>query len=54
LRVNEGTLSVWHIEDDRSNLDVVIAALAATRQNVDKFEYGLFDQEIADRLGIKV
>jgi len=46
LRINEGALSVWHIEDDESNLDLVIAALVATRQNFDKFEYGLFDQEI--------
>jgi hypothetical protein len=54
LRINEGTLSVWQIEDDRANLDLVITALAATRQNFDKFEYGLFDQEIVTYLGLKV
>ncbi len=53
LRINEGTLSVWQIEDDRANLDLVITALAATRQNFDKFEYGLFDQEIVINLGLK-
>lgn len=54
LRVNEGALSVWHIEDDKSNLDLVIVALAAARQNFDKFEYGLFDQNIASGFNIKV
>ncbi|GEM_PF-2610359 len=54
LRINEGALSVWHIEDDKANLDLVIAALAVTRQNVDKFEYGLFDSKIAIDLNLKV
>lgn len=31
LRLNDGTLSVWHIDDDKSNLDIVITALAVTR-----------------------
>lgn len=53
LRINEGTLSVWQIEDDKTNLDLVIVALAATRQNFDKFEYGLFGQEIVINLGLK-
>jgi len=53
LRINEGALSVWHIEEDKSNLDLVIAALAATRQNLDKFEYGLFGQEIVSSLDLK-
>jgi len=54
LRINEGALSVWHIDDDRSNLEFVIVALAAARQNFDKFEYGLFDQEIVGGLDLKV
>jgi len=53
LRITEGALSIWHIEDDKSNLDLVIAGLATTRQNVDKFEYGLFDQEIVTGLDLK-
>jgi hypothetical protein len=54
LNISEGTLSVWHIEDDKSNLDLVIAALAVNRQNFDKFEYGLFDQKIVDSIKLKI
>ncbi len=47
-------MSVWYVEDDRSNLNVIVTALAATRQNFDKFEYGLFDQKDLDFVGISV
>ena len=53
LRVTDGSLSVWHIEDDRSNLDRVITALASTRDIFDVFDYGLFDQTLASSSGIK-
>jgi hypothetical protein len=54
LRINEGTLSVWYIEDDRSNLDPIITGLVATRQKFDKFEYGLFDQAVIDTADVRV
>lgn len=54
LKISEGTLSVWHVNDDKSNLDIVITALAANRDNFDKFEYGLFDQTIAMSLNLKM
>ncbi len=43
LRISDGNLSVWHIKDDMTNLNDVILALAITRSNIDKLEYGLFD-----------
>ncbi len=39
FRVANGKLSVWHIEDDRSNLEQVIMALAATRDTFAPFDY---------------
>ncbi len=53
LRVVNGRISVWHIEDDKSNLDQVITALAVTRDNIDVFDYGLFDQMIVGASGIR-
>lgn len=46
FRVSEGTLSVWHVADDRSNLRLIVSALAATRDSFDVFDYGMFDQEL--------
>jgi len=53
FRVAEGILSVWHIENDRSNLNLVVAALAATRQSFDVFDYALFNQELTSSSDIK-
>ena len=53
LRIDSGNLSVWHIEDDKSNLNLIITALASTRERLDKFEYGLFNQDILNNLGIE-
>jgi hypothetical protein len=47
-------MSVWRIEDDRSNLDRVLTALAANRQDVDHVEYILCDDSIVSDLGIKI
>lgn len=47
-------LSVWHIDDDRSNLGRVIAALAAMRERFTRFDYALFDLQLAQELSIEV
>ena len=54
FRVDDGKLSVWHIEDDRSNLGQVITALAVTRQTFDVFDFGLFDQMLVPGSGVRV
>lgn len=43
LTTENNALSVWYIEDDKSNLERVITALAATRRNLDVLDYALFD-----------
>jgi hypothetical protein len=47
-------MSVWRIEEGGSNLDRVLTALAANRQDVDHVEYVLFDDSIVSDLGIKI
>jgi hypothetical protein len=54
LNVLSGQLSVWHIEDNRSNLDLVAVGLAISRGHIAKFEYCLFDQEVVENIGLKV
>lgn len=43
LRSHADGLSVWHIEDDFSNLDDVIVALAAQRETLAALDYVLLD-----------
>lgn len=53
LRISQSSLSVWHIEDAQSNLEQVITALASTRDSIDTFDYGLFEQDIVRSINIK-
>ena len=53
LRTKGNQLSVWLIDDDRSNLDRVIAALAAGRDRVEKLDYAVIDRRVLDSLGIR-
>jgi len=55
LRVTpDGELSIWHIEDDRSNLQQVTTALAANRDHVSNIDYALFDPSLVSGLAVKV
>lgn len=49
----DGKLSVYLVEDSRPILDRVVAALAAIRQGLDKFEYGLMELEVLENMGFK-
>jgi hypothetical protein len=46
-------LSVWHVEDDRSNLDRLLAVLASTRDALFSLDYALLDEAHLARLGIR-
>ena len=52
LKTSGNLLSVWIIDDDRSNLNRVIAALAAGRDFLDKLDYALIDEAAIDDIGI--
>ena len=54
LRITRGKLSLWYIEKDGSNLDLIVAALAANRERFDKFEYALFEQNIVYKIDLAV
>jgi len=54
LSTKSNELSVWHIEDDRSNLEQVVTALAAGRDNIASLDYALFDQQTLLAINIKI
>ena len=54
LKTEDNQLSVWHIEDDQSNLDLVLTALAANCQFIDNVDYVLIDQRTLTGLNIQV
>ena len=54
LRTTGNTLSVWQIDEERTNLERVVAALAAGRMKLDKLDYALIDRKILDSLGISL
>lgn len=54
LRPKENKLSFWHVEDDKSNLYQVAAAIAAGRDVPDKFDYALFDQSLLEKTGVRI
>ena len=53
LRVSSNLMSAWQIADDKSNLNQVIAALAATRNTLGEFGYALLQQQVVLELQIK-
>jgi hypothetical protein len=54
LKTDENVLSVWHIEDDRSNLDQVLTCLASNNDSISHIDYALIDLNAVIALGINV
>ena len=54
LRTSQNSLSVYLIEDDKSNLDRVVTALSVTRSKLQEYDYLLFDVGILSQVNIKV
>jgi hypothetical protein len=50
----ENEYSVWHIDDDHSNLNRVIAALSANRQHVVHFDYLLIEYQLLVSIHITI
>lgn len=50
LRTQDNKLSVWSVEADKTNLNVVLTAFASTRQRVDKLDYTLVDESVLPRI----
>lgn len=54
LQTTENKLSVWHVEDDKSNLPGVVIAIAAKRHSPSKFDYALFDQNLLTKINVRI
>jgi hypothetical protein len=50
----DSALSVWLVDDDQSNFNRVVAALAAGRKHLDKFDYLLMEERTLVDLGVQV
>jgi hypothetical protein len=54
LRTSQNSeLSVWYIENNRSNLARIVAALAGTRDHSDKFDFALFPEAVLTQAQIQ-
>lgn len=53
LTTKENQLSVWHVEDDRSNLDNILVGLAVPRDHLDHIDYDLIADGCIQKLGIR-
>lgn len=54
LGTKSNELSVYHVVKDESNLDRIIASLAANSERCDNFDFAIFDENIISELGIKI
>jgi hypothetical protein len=54
LRTTNNNLSVFQIENEGTNVDRIITALAATRQHLQPSFFLVFDSTLLDRLKIEV
>ena len=53
LQTSNNELSVWRVEDDKSNLERIVTALAANVDHVSNFDYALLDMELLSKLSIQ-
>jgi len=54
IRTSDNSLSVWEIADDRTNLDAIIAAIAAGRDTAANFDFALFTATAVLETNIKI
>ena len=54
LYTKDNELSIWLVEDDRSNIDQIVTALAANRTHISNLDYALLDLRLLSSLNIKI
>lgn len=54
LFTKENRLSLWHIEDDESNLERIVVGIAGTRDSVSNLDMLLFDVQVLSEVGFKI
>ncbi len=54
LSTTENRLSIWRIEEDRTNLDRVLAAIVSGRDNLQKCDFIIFDSRHIEENGLEI
>ena len=54
LQTKGNKLSVWRVDDDESNRDQVITAIAANHDSSSNVDYVLLDERLFSQLGIRI
>lgn len=54
LKSEKNKLSFWHVEETESNLNQVVAAIAATRDGPSNFDYAVFDQTLLKVIDVQI
>ena len=54
LKTEGNKLSVWRVDDNESNRDRVITALAANRDGFSNVDYVLLDEHLFSQFGIRI
>ena len=53
LKTKDNKLSIWILDEEKSNLERVVAAVASKREKLSKFDYAVFDLKLVDKMKIK-
>ena len=54
LATSDNALSVWQVDDDKSNLDRVITALAATCHSSTNIDYAMVDRQRLESVNLSI
>lgn len=54
LLTKNNTLSVWLVEDDQSNIEQIVTALAASRDTISNLDYAIFQIDLLANANIKI
>jgi hypothetical protein len=53
LRTQNNSLSVWYVDDDRSNFERIVAALVVKQNRLTEFDYALIEFNVTGDLNIR-
>lgn len=54
LKTSSEALSVWELDDEKTNLNRILAAIASTREHLQKIDYLIVDAAHVTNLGLKI
>lgn len=54
FRTTQNSLSVWHIETDKSNLNRILAAYACTQENIRQVEYAILPSNLLSNANFNI